>query len=384
MLPPANKPGGKNNQNYIFIPTIKSTVELSILLKHVYHLSSIDSLNKFKRTPLHIACDANQVDSHRAIIELLANKYGSNVFLMDYHHHKPLDLLIMDKNTLNFPSATKTREEVLIENREAELIRYSDEIMTEERELTVQRRQKITDECLFRSESATPKLWEIIRLGSIFKGSYDNWLVYEDPDTKNYFYTKKFVDTTLSNLDINYIEYSWDAPLEFQAYRNYRLGLQYFRMIKSRLLRRIGKWEMYQYYPYNHPFLDPEYNQSGNLHVSSCELSVNSSLILGSSAATLLGLSTVPRIEGSSMIFYYNSSKNVFSYPTPSEANWTSLLKESKQLDILGYSDEWEELHDISQNLFYRNTLTGYCQWDKPIDAIKVTAIERFCTAHQV
>lgn len=50
---------------------------------------------------------------------------------------------------------------------------------------------------------------------------------------------------------------------------------------------------------------------------------------------------------------------------------------------MLGYGNEWEEMKDSEGNVFYRNVLTSQCQWDKPLDAVKVSATEKFCTAYK-
>jgi ankyrin repeat protein len=315
-----------------FIPTIPGPQELSILLRRAYYLASVDPVNNFKRTPLHLACDANHVDSHAKVIDLLVEKYGCNLLMKDRQGKTPIDMLIIERNVVNAPSATKAREDLLIESREVQLKQYSDMLLEEERISTQMRQQAIMNACIRRGEMISEQLWHVVRQASILKTRYHDWEVYEDPDTLNYFYCRRTEDALHG---LQYVDYSWIPSFELRYIRDRHMGLQYQRLVRSKLLRKIGPWEM--------------------LQCSTMQL-----------------------------VFYYNAAKAFLSYKAPIEAQFKTLLPSAHHVDDLGFSNEWEELVDAYDNVFYRNADTNICQWERPIDAIKVTDLERFCTAHEV
>lgn len=97
-----------------FIPIVKSAIDLSVLLKNCFRQSSIDSLNSWKRTPLQIAAEMNQLNSYEGIITILLDVHGVNSLSRDMHSNRAIDLLIVDKNFALKPSATRLREEFLM------------------------------------------------------------------------------------------------------------------------------------------------------------------------------------------------------------------------------------------------------------------------------
>lgn len=50
----------------------------------------------------------------------------------------------------------------------------------------------------------------------------------------------------------------------------------------------------------------------------------------------------------------------------------------------LGYENEWEVMTDMWENIFYRNSETEECVWERPIDAVEVTPSEQLCSAYLV
>jgi ankyrin repeat protein len=97
-----------------FVPTVKAPMDLSVLLKNCFRQSSIDSLNSWKRTPLQIASEMNQLNSYEDIITILLDVHGCNSLTRDIHNNRAIDLLISDKNFALKPSATRLREEFLM------------------------------------------------------------------------------------------------------------------------------------------------------------------------------------------------------------------------------------------------------------------------------
>ena len=94
------------------------------------HQAVFESANNMQRTCLHIACERNLLGSHSQIIDILIGTFGANVMLTDRHGKRPLDLLVGVK-ALGYeaPSASREREEVIIERREEYLQQLSDEVL---------------------------------------------------------------------------------------------------------------------------------------------------------------------------------------------------------------------------------------------------------------
>lgn len=131
------------------------------------------------------------------------------------------------------------------------------------------------DECIIRSDELPDTLWQVVRQGSIMKGRFLDWESYEDPDTLNFFYAKKLVDPIHG---VSYPSYTWTTPLEVKTHKDRHFGLQYQRLIRSKLLRKLGPWEMLR--------------------------------------CTLTGTE-----------FYYDQQRDLIRYPVPREANWDVLLR---------------------------------------------------------
>lgn len=95
--------GGVNGEQ-VLIKTIANATDLSILLKCTFRQSALDTINTWKRTPLHLACDANHINSHEALILRMIDFHGCNVSMRDIHGRRPIDLLIKDKVLQNMPT----------------------------------------------------------------------------------------------------------------------------------------------------------------------------------------------------------------------------------------------------------------------------------------
>jgi ankyrin repeat protein len=173
----------------IFVKTVANPADLTILLNYTYRQAAIDSINRFRRTALHMACDANIVNSHEKIIYRLVDFYGCNVLLRDMHTRRAIDVLVMDKIVRDRPSATESREKLLIARRENELKTIFSNFDEEDRLRTEERRQKILDDCIVRGITLDERVWHCLRTGSIFKKRFGHgWEMYEDPDTGRILY----------------------------------------------------------------------------------------------------------------------------------------------------------------------------------------------------
>ena len=98
----------------VFIKTIPSANELAVLLKYTFRQAALDSVNNWKRTALHLACDCNHIKSHEVLILRLVDYHGCNVNMVDIHGCKPIDLLIKDKVVVNQPSSKQVIYEVTV------------------------------------------------------------------------------------------------------------------------------------------------------------------------------------------------------------------------------------------------------------------------------
>jgi hypothetical protein len=51
----------------VFVRTIQTPGDLAILLKFVYSQAAIDTVNVWRRTSCHAACDENNINSHEEV-----------------------------------------------------------------------------------------------------------------------------------------------------------------------------------------------------------------------------------------------------------------------------------------------------------------------------
>ena len=317
-----------------FIKTIQTPADLAALLRCTFRQAAVDSCNSWKRTACHVACDENKINSHQEVIYQLIDHHGCNVNLRDRHNRRPLELLIQTKVLRNMPSATQAKEEILIEKREEELTRLYKDFATEERAKATIRRKAVMDDCSRRGTDISYKNWECVRLGSILKLSYnENWEMYEDPDTGNYFYTKAPAKRLMGE---SYQHYSWSKPSFAKKILDQFEAISYLRKTRSTLLRVHNKWEVY-------------------------------------------------RCNRTSIDFYYNTTTQFLTFKTPLELSWPEILKNSvKCKEWLGFTNEWEVVKDKDGVVFYKNQFTDECEWERPLDAVVSTPNEKLCTAYQV
>lgn len=322
------------SQEQKFIKTIPTFNELSTLLKCVFRQGAIDSINNWHRTALHLACDANKVNSHEKIIFSLIDTYGCNVNLPDMHTRKALDLLIQDKKIRDMPTATQAREEVINIRREEELTKIFKQFAEEELTTMTLRRRNILQECIDREDMMDERLWHCTRTASIFKRRYDKlWEMYEDPDTGNYFYCKIPFKKLMGD---KHTDYNWNIPDEAKLAVNRTDALTYLRIVKSKLLRKYGNWHVYRY-------------------------------------------------KDTPLDYYYNVDTEVLQFFPPDEMTWEKIILHStKTEEKLGYAYEWEVFLDQYQNKFYRNKISRHCEYDQPFDAVQVQPAEMLCTTYQV
>ena len=323
------------NTDQVFIRTIPTPTELAVLLRYVFRQAAVDMINRWHRTALHLACDANKIKSHERVILLLIDTYGCNVNLRDMHRRRAVELLIQDKIIRDKPSATQAREELLLQRREDNLNAFFKRIAEEDRLKTVARRRAILDECMAREDMMDKRLWNCLREAAIFKKRYNfEWEMYEDPDTGNYFFCKlpqkKFMQG-------NVVEgYSWTIPRIAKPWVDRTNALTYLRKVKSQLLRVYGYWEVY-------------------------------------------------RCKRSGIDFYYHTLTEELTFYPPAEMQWRAILREStKQPEILGYAQDWLVYKDKYGNTFYRNRISRYCEYDRSPDAKEMKASEKLCTSYQV
>jgi ankyrin repeat protein len=92
------------NGEQVFLKTVPTGADLAVLLKNMFRQSALDTINTWKRTPLHMACDANHINSHEALILRMIDFHGCNVAMKDIHGRRPIDLLIKDKVLQNMPT----------------------------------------------------------------------------------------------------------------------------------------------------------------------------------------------------------------------------------------------------------------------------------------
>lgn len=318
----------------VFIKTIANVQDLSTLLKFVFRQAAIDSINRWHRTALHMACDANVIDSHRQIIFRLIDDYGCNVNLKDMHGRRAVDLLTMDKVVQGGPTATQARESFIMNHRQQELDRLFAEIAAEDRRRTELRRQEILDECIAREDKMDRRLWDCTRDASIPRQVYNKeWQMFEDPDTGNYFFVRLPKEDSYGD---DFTDYNWEIPAEAKLFVDRTNSLTYMRKMASSLLRICGEWEVY-------------------------------------------------REKRTAIDYYYHPPTETLRFDVPNELDWRVVLKQSQStLQRLGFANEWEVMQDPWGNAFYRNKMTKVCEYDQPIDAVVVTPAEMLCTTYQV
>lgn len=319
-----------------FIKTIPQPSDLSVLLKYTLRQAAVDMINKWRRTALHMACDANVISSHEKLIVLLIDVYGCNVNLRDMHKRRAIELLVQDKVIRNAPTSTQAREELLMSRREDNLNEFFIKIGEEDHQRTIERRANILNECIAREDMMDSRLWSCLRQAALFKKTFHfEWEMYEDPDTGNYFYCKA-PKKKLMQGEGGYSNFSWIEPKDAKSWIDRHNAIYYLMYVKSYFLRKYGAWEVF-------------------------------------------------RCKRTSVEFYYNHKTEELRFHPPPEMQWRAILRESsKTPELLGYAQEWFVYEDKYKNRFYRNKITRYCEYDRPLDAKEMTPVEKLCSSYQV
>ena len=317
----------------VFIPTIPSPVELSSMLRYLFRQASIDSVNSWKRTALHVACDNNKVDSHQRVIYTLMDTYGCNTYLRDMHGRRPIDLLMLDRAFPGVPSTTQVREEFIFTRREQELSSLTKFYQEKETVRRHERQAGILEDCAKFAEQMSLDLWDVVKTACIKIGKVEAWEKYEDPESLNFFYVKKPTDFTDGQ---RYGPYMWthiEEPLEIKVKNEWLTAVKYLTQWRSVKLNVFGRWQHYR-----------------------C---------------------TVTKLD-----YYYDEPYMRLRFNMPKEATWAMAQAECKRIETVGYAKEWDAIRDLrSGNIFYKDNRSGECTWDKPIDAVIPDVTERFCTA---
>ena len=314
-----------------FIPTIPSYVELAMLMRYMFKQASIDSSNSWKRTALHVACDANQVTSHEVVLKEMVDIFGCNTQLRDIHGRQPIELLMIDREFPGKPSATFVREEFIFKERDVKLGSISEGFELAEQQRSDKRRAEILQDCTRRATDMIPELWHVVREACVRKRKFGMWELYEDPESLNQFYT-------LQNLMImegeQYDGYIWSVPKEIKPRVDRTWAQMYQFFSRSTRLRKFGSWQQYR--------------------------------------CILTGLDV-----------YYDDVADRCRFTLPKEATWEYALKDAVLLERVGFATEYDVMRDKQGNIFYRHNVTRVCNWDRPVDAVTATAGDKFCSAFQ-
>jgi hypothetical protein len=313
----------------VFVPTIPSHVELATLIKYVFRQAAVDSINGQKRTALHVACDQNRVDTHKAVVLSLIGDYGANTFLRDAHDRQAIDLLMIDRNFPGTPTATQAREEFIYVNRQSTLEELSAKFAAEEKVIHDKVRHAILDQCSEKTHTMGDELFDEVRECCALKWKLGMWECYEDPESLNLFYCVKPKAGDMEN--DHYTHFTWlIIPKQVKSKHEWTVALKYLRSIRCDKMREFGRWTHY-------------------------------------------------RCKKTQLNFYYDEKRAEFRTQQPKESTWKVATLHAKIEDRLGYAKEWEVVRSESGNCFYRHSLTGECSWDLPRDAIIPQVHEKFC-----
>ena len=348
-----------------FVPTIANAETLGILLGYVFRQSAIDMGNSWLRTPLHLACEGNRVNSHENTIIMLIDVHGASTLMKDRYGSTPMHLLWMDRRFDASVSATQNREEVIFNQRTEKLRVLNEELQKVELEMTNTRRSKVLIEARDITESMNDFLWNVVRESSILRTEKYKYEEYVDPDTQSFFYCKEPVNPIRGDL---HSEWMWFNPptAAIPIFDRFH-GLQYLVKVSSRWLRTLSGWRMHQ-------------------------------------------------CMRSDTIFYYHPSKDIITFKAPKNCDLLSLYKKHRpEIEArYGFGNEWAECfipadsqeqkkkeladengqleHCLRTNkagllgyVFYRNnsTLHEFMTWDRPVDAVEIPTKLKFCSSIQ-
>eukprot|EP00752_Nemacystus_decipiens_P009918 g8850.t1 len=172
-----------------FVPSVVEPWHLSVMLRHIFRLAVCSSKDNRGWSALHQACVENRVCSHEETIRVLVHYHQLNLFQTDLNGKLAVELLFsFEGGRPNTPSGSKEKEGLLMDQRK--------EIMAEARE-----RQDVEDEeekerfrvatlLTIRQKSVdmAPELWLATQEASVHLRTLGGWMEYMDPETLNRFY----------------------------------------------------------------------------------------------------------------------------------------------------------------------------------------------------
>lgn len=321
--------GAAGNQE--FVPSIADPISLASMLRSVFRQAAIDGINNANRTALHLAADANRVDSHQSTIITLIDEYGCNSDLRDNHGYRAIDLLMLDRAFPGVPSSTQVREEYMYEQRDQTLNKISEYYTEQEHKRMEVTRAQIIESCACYTEDQSLDLWDVTREACMLQLKLGRWEFYEDPECLNMMVCQRPQHVGMEGE--RYTDYNWfHVPDEVRNEWLWNISLKYQRIVRSEKLRNFGRWDQY-------------------------------------------------RDLDTKMDYYYDEKRNQTRFALPKEAQWSIATQNSKVISLLGYGNEWEVVRNAKgDNEFFRHKITGECTWDKPIDAVIPQVFERFCT----
>jgi ankyrin repeat protein len=364
----------------LFIPTIPSANELSILLQYIFRQSALDCTNSWNRTSLHLACDENTIASHREVILLLIHKYGCNVMLQDIHYNTPYDLLINTDqqlqqqatttsstsglSTRKGPTATSLRESLIYDQRVPKILEIMKNFELIDRQKLDEKRREILQECRHRADEMNLDLWESTRLSSLLKTIYINkigigssmvtstWSHYIDLDTKNEFFCCQPKDLSLGDTFSNF---SWTLPKEVCRVFHHNNAFNYQRISQTQVVRQVENWVTMRSERY------------GIIYYMNAESDGGMAGVAGEGGGAAAG-------GGGGVEYLFHE---------PPVYNWKLVARHAVYQATYGYGDEWQEYSKDNLTFYFNKVTRKYC-WERPMEAVSVTPGERFCTAYKV
>jgi hypothetical protein len=324
---------GKARDN-VWHPTIPRGHELGVLLNYLFRQTATDNTNSWQRTPLHVAADQNQLDSHYETIKMLIDKQGCNVWLRDIHGKRAIDLLMMQRNYgPKTPSSTREKEEMIFEFREERLETLKKKFDGQEMEAALKEKYEVILEARSKVENMTDSVWNAVRDASIRRQNFGQWSEYLDPDTGNMFFCRRPLNPLRSKDSTHFTHFQPHEMAQVLISRS--KALQFHMSVRSVFLRS---------------------HKDGRIRVYRCKYTEAD--------------------------YWYDKMTDDVSFEPPKFINWKDTYRSSELVRKLGFVEEWEERRDADGNIFYRNntTLTQYFTYVQPVNALVVKAKDKHCT----
>jgi hypothetical protein len=406
----------------VWVGTVETLDHLQFLLTEVFRVAACHQVNKLARTPLHVACFENLVDSHEQVIDLMINKHAFNMELQDMHGRRAFDELVVRRGRPGTPEGTELRESLVTDHRDELIAELLERRRQEELELMRRRHARILYEATAVGVEMNRELWEMTKLASNPRFRLDPYVVYEDSDTLNYFYVKKGVadddedgamvqavdagakggdddESTHSSSSSSSSSSSYDSDdnstqssvtMAEAAGENdsddddgggklvlgkktnvggkSKRQLQQEKMEAEAAARAFE--ELNVRFNWERP-IDFEVRQRIKL---ANETVRNRGEFLRSVGVWDMILDRRLQTE-----WWCHSSTSEARFSTPAECRFPALLEKSSQRGHLGVSNEWNHMVDEHGNEYFHKPLTADFRWERPPDAMKLSNIDR-CT----